>query len=171
MQTICHGTRHKTRDKCYISHGNGWRVMSVQDRAQRASPPNAFVAASRARTHLVSRGPIWSNLIICRHDDCHTSHNIGQWSNIFTCFSTDCLVPVTLLLGSNIMIKSLAFTYDIWGTLHYRLKESIGYWFMPTKSKVRSRFSLKIEIIFVSSQYSILWQRHDPDLWTKKSNK
>ena len=69
--------------------------MSVQDRAQRASPPNAFVAASRARTHLVSRGPIWSNLIICRHDDWHTSHNIGRWSNIFTCLSTDCLVPVT----------------------------------------------------------------------------
>ena len=110
----------------------GHRACGMQAVASSQTPGlslsgSAFVAASRARTHLVSRGPIWSNLIICRHDDCHTSHNIGRWSNIFTCLSTDCLVPVTLLLGSNIMIKSLAFTYDIWGTLHYRLKESIGY--------------------------------------------
>ena len=76
----------------------GWRVMSVQDRAQRASPPNTlhppFVAAYR--------GPIWppedpSGLFdyLPARWLAHISQHIGRWSNIFTCLSTDCLVPVT----------------------------------------------------------------------------
>ena len=98
VQTICHGTRHKTRDKCYILHGNGLTSYVCPRQSSKGESPE-YIASSFCsrlqRTHLASRGPIWlirlfAGTMIGTH--LTTYRSMG---NIFTCLSTDCLVPVT----------------------------------------------------------------------------